>query len=663
MTLLAPWTLALAGALTLPVLVVFYLLKLRRRPLRVTSTMFWEQATGDLQVNVPFRWIRPEWLFLLHILILAMLLIAIGRPAIEAGGTDAGRVFVVIDRSASMNAVDTPTGVRRLDEARRLAKEEIATLSRRGEPPEFVVIAAGAGASVMGPPTRDPRRVAALVDGITPSDQPGRLGEALALVRTLTMGEVEEDERSTPPLVVIATDGAGLDERTLGAGVRTRTLFVEGISPTPPNSGIVALAVERDPERPETVSVFVRLLNAGPRELAAPLSARLDDRPVARRAVTIPGAGKEPGETIVSFRFDSEGGGVLTVTLEHEDALPADDSASAVLPPHRRPPTLLVVPGGPDADAFSEARSRANPFLLDVLEAIGTAGLRVIDADRYARAGPGAWESFGLIVFDRVRPLEPPPRPTLAFGAGWPGLDPGPGDSPSRRTPVIAWDRAHPVMRDVVLDTVVVGDRVRLPEDDATFDAPSARARRTLARGEDGPLIIEIDDAGTTRIVVGFALEHSNWPVHFSFPIFMLSAFDRLAPGSDRGVWFDTASEAFVRLERPAREARLDGPAGARTITLPGESGSAVLPLGVPERAGVYTISTGAGETRRVAVNLLDPGESALRWGREDGASDGASGVPGRDAGGLVEIWWVFVLGAGGLLVIEWMVYAARARL
>jgi hypothetical protein len=662
-TLLAPGTMALAGALTVPVLVLFYLLKLRRRPLRVTSTMFWEQATGDLQVNVPFRWIRPEWLFLLHILILAMFLIAIGRPAVEARGTDAGRVFVVIDRSASMNAVDTPTGARRLDEARRLAGEEIATLSRRGEPPEFVVIAAGAGASVLGPPTRDPRRAAALVDRVTPSDQSGRMDEALALVRALTMGEGDEDEQATPPLVVIATDGADLDERSLGAGVRTRVLIVEGVSPTPPNAGIVALAVERDPERPETVGVFVRLLNTGPREITVPLSARLDDRPVARRAVTIPGAGREPGETIASFRFDSEAGGLLTMALELEDALPADDSASAVLPPHLRPPTLLVVPGSPGGDGIAEARTRADPFLLDVLEAIGTAGLRVIDADRYARAGSGVWEGFGLIVFDRVRPGEPPPRPTLSFGGGWPGLVAVPGEGSSGRTAVIAWDRAHPVMRDVVLDTVIVGERVRLPEDDAKLDESFARARRTLARGEDGPLIIEIDDAGTPRIVVGFALEQSNWAVHFSFPIFMLSAFDRLAPGSDRGTWFDTASEAFVRFERPAREARIVGPAGERTITLPGASGSAVVPLGVPERAGVSTITTGTGETRRFAVNLLDPGESALLWGRAEGAPDGAAGVVGRDAGGLVEIWWAFVLGAAGLLVIEWVLYAARARL
>ncbi|MBZ0172981.1 MAG: BatA domain-containing protein, partial [Phycisphaerales bacterium] len=74
MTLLSPGTMLLAASLTVPPLVVFYLLKLRRRPLRVTSTMLWEQAAHDMQVNVPLRWIRPNWLLLLHALILALLL-------------------------------------------------------------------------------------------------------------------------------------------------------------------------------------------------------------------------------------------------------------------------------------------------------------------------------------------------------------------------------------------------------------------------------------------------------------------------------------------------------------------------------------------------------------------------------------------------------------
>jgi len=242
-------------------------------------------------------------------------------------------------------------------------------------------------------------------------------------------------------------------------------------------------------------------------------------------------------------------------------------------------------------------------------------------------------------------------------------------------------------MHDVVLDTIVVADRLALPEDDADFasgsgsrtdavpDAESGgetragrtarRTRRTLARGEGGPLIIEIDDAGTPRVVVGFALEQSNWPVHFSFPIFMLAAFDHLSPGATSGVWFDSGSGVTARLDRPARTIALVGPGeggASRRIETPGNTPVTVVPLGLLDRAGVYSLVGSGGETlRTVAVNLASPVESALRPGEAVAQETPAAGTAGGGEGQL-EIWRWFVLAAGALLLLEWLVYATRAR-
>ena len=155
MTLLAPGTMLLAALLGVPPLVVFYLLKLRRKPMRVTSTMLWDQAQKDLEVNVPFRWIRPSWLLILHALILLALLIAIGRPAIEDASSGAGRVFLLIDRSASMNAPSGEGPGTRLDAAKALARERIDAMAESAAPPEVTVIAFATEPVVVGPPARD----------------------------------------------------------------------------------------------------------------------------------------------------------------------------------------------------------------------------------------------------------------------------------------------------------------------------------------------------------------------------------------------------------------------------------------------------------------------------------------------------------------------------
>mgnify|MGYP002146759074 FL=1 len=55
MTFLAPTSSLLAAAVVLPLLVAMYLLKLRRRPLRVSSVLLWEKFGSDLQVNVPLN--------------------------------------------------------------------------------------------------------------------------------------------------------------------------------------------------------------------------------------------------------------------------------------------------------------------------------------------------------------------------------------------------------------------------------------------------------------------------------------------------------------------------------------------------------------------------------------------------------------------------------
>lgn len=661
MTLLALGVMALAAALTVPPLLMFYLLKLRRRPLRVTSTMFWEQAAHDLQVNVPFKWLTPNWLLLLHALILALLLIAVGRPAVERGGTSAEQVFVLIDRTASMSAADMPDGSSRLTAAKAEAKATIDKLSRGAQPPEFTLIAWAAEPIVLAPPTRDQRRLGSLIDAIEPTDQPGDLPGALGLVRSLTDGARTDDD-TQPPLTVLVTDGADLRSGRIALGASTRLVLVKPALATPPNAGLVSFAADRDAETPETVRVFVRLLNAGAQEVAAPLVVSLDSEPIVRRAVTIPPASDQPGESVETVEFNRDAGGVLEVSLERPDALDADNAVWAVLPPHRRPPTLLVVPPARTPDAPAAARDRADPFLLDVLDAIGAAALRVIDLDRYRRADADTLAEYGLIVFDRAAPDQPPPQPTLSFGVPWPGLPaPANPDRPGR-TSVMSWDRGHPVMRDVVLDSIIVAQRIALPEDDVGSDATGPRRRRrTLARGEDGPLIVAIDDAGTRRIVVGFALEQSNWPVNFSFPIFMLSAFDYLSPGSASAIWHDTGTPTTVHLDRPARTFALSGPA-PRTITRPDTDTSTTLPLGVLARVGLYTLTpSGGGDAPSVAVNLLDAGESSLAWMTpENGRATGRSGA--GTPGETVEIWWDFVLAAGILLFLEWLVYARRAR-
>lgn len=653
MTLLAPMAALAAGAIGGTLLVAMYMLRLRRRPVRVSSTLFWGDPARDLEANVPLRMVRPAWTLALQALALALLALALGRPAIDAEGSASGRVYIVIDRSASMNARDGSGGVSRLEAARAEALEIVRTIGGIGGSRAMVVVFS-ARAEIASAMTADRAALEAAIRAIEPTDEAGDVDAALDLVGAMIAGEAAEDSAAPGARVVLLSDGhtSGPVVRPLaGAAVEFRPMA----PPAPPqgrdNLAIATLATQREPDDPARVRTFVRLLSVRAEPTAAMVILTIDGQELARRAVSIPaatwdestsaGSEPEPGEASLSLEFVRAEGGVLRAAIDRADILAADNEAAVVQQPVRRPRLLLVCQDQPDY------------FLLEVLEELRPAWLRVFSASAMATpAWADAEAQADLIIFDRATPPSTPARPTLSFGAGLPA--PGPSATPHeepRPTGAVRWDRAHPALADVTLDALVVSRPLRLPEGGVV-------QARTLASGRDGPLIVETRDGPARRIVVGFALSDSNWPMTVGFPIFLSNAVDHLAYGGEpgRGRWFP-AGEPIMLDDVPS-----PGPGTMlraiddRGGTVASGVGSVVIP-----RAGVYRIAGAPGADRHVAVNLGDEFESRIGASAEFRiAGETVAGVAGVRR--PRELWFWFVLLAGVVLAVEWAVYVAGAR-
>ncbi|MGZ6340004.1 MAG: BatA domain-containing protein, partial [Candidatus Limnocylindrales bacterium] len=78
MPFLAP--LALAGLAFLPLVVAFYLLKLRRDERVVPSTLLWQRLVTDVEANAPWQRLRRSLLLLLQLLLVAILVVLAARP-------------------------------------------------------------------------------------------------------------------------------------------------------------------------------------------------------------------------------------------------------------------------------------------------------------------------------------------------------------------------------------------------------------------------------------------------------------------------------------------------------------------------------------------------------------------------------------------------------
>src|SRR2546426_1455125 len=88
------WALPMAG-----LIVLMYILKLRRRDVLVSSTFLWQQVIRDVQANAPFQKLRKNLLLFLQLLAILLLVLVISRPFWRSKGVGGRSVVIVVDNS------------------------------------------------------------------------------------------------------------------------------------------------------------------------------------------------------------------------------------------------------------------------------------------------------------------------------------------------------------------------------------------------------------------------------------------------------------------------------------------------------------------------------------------------------------------------------------
>ncbi|MFN7021161.1 MAG: vWA domain-containing protein, partial [Phycisphaerales bacterium] len=561
MTLIDPTSGLIAAAIAGPIFFTLYLLRLRRRPLRVTSTLLWEQAVKDLQVNVPFRWLRPSLIMFLQLAALTAFILALARPALPGDGPIADRIIIVIDHTASMSALDAEPAssgpdqapVTRLDQAKDAAARLVRSLGRSsgrtGTGPEVQVVSAAAQARIRCAFTTDLREVEDQIRAIEPTDQPGadELGGVGAAIDLLQALAAAEGESRAPPEVVVYSDaplppGApSLRARLILPRLRTTA---QGTG----NVGIVTLNARRDSADPDTIRLFARVQNADTSPRSVSLRLLINGRLAQVHRLELPAA---PGDASLSLSANSAEACTLVLTIDQIDPLASDNSAAVHLEAAATPAVLIVAP-------TTDAGPQPDPFLAGAIESVRPRRVRIVaPADfeselRTARdEARRPWRGFDLVVFDRVEPRDVPPQPSLSFGAGLPldGLRLAPAaaapNTPAEpcTTRFNTWRRNDPILRYVALDPILVAPCPPAIRTDSGVQPALRPSAVALAFGRtdsaaDAPIIAALprfaappDTRGHTdlhRVVVSFPLARSNWGPHHSFPVFIANAVDHL---------------------------------------------------------------------------------------------------------------------------------------
>jgi len=591
-----------AALLSIPLIVLFYFLKVRRPEVRVASLMFWRPSIADRQANAPWQRLRWSLLLLLQLAAALALGLSLMRPGL-AGAEGVGKTTVVlINGSASMNATDVaPT---RFGAAQQRARDLAGQL---GPGQDMAVVLLSEHAQLLASPTSDSAVLRAAIDRAHASGGGADLSQGFSLANALLKG------RPGGSIVLI---GDGHAQLTNSPAKLDAPLTYVSIGVTDANAAIEALS--RGPDG----NVFVRAANYGRSGRDLTVEMRADGKLVDVLPMHLDG--NTAGELV--WRGLSAGTQVLEARLNPGDALALDNSAWLVtaIPTHHK--VLMVTP--------------QNGFLERALNLRQGLDLTVIKPADYKPGG-----GYDLYVFDSFVPKGALPTPALVIA---PPQGSGPVAVGELIDPggVLPADPREALLKDVVLKDVHVqaAARVAVPSDWHAVITATA-----------GPLLLIHD--GEPRIAeLTFELHHSDLPLRAAFPILIQNLVSYLLPGGFENQVFAPGAAVTLVPDPGATTLDVQSPDGHVTRLAP--------PLPIPpftqtSQIGVYTVTqvlSDGPHTSRFLVEFQDPAQSQIAPGAAP-LVDQVSASAGRQPRGTLEIWPWVALAALALIVAEWVVF------
>lgn len=672
LTWVTPLAGAILGASVLAPLVALWFLKLRRKRRVVSSTLLWSRSLADLRANTPFQRIRFSWLLVLQILAIILIALALAQPEAEGLGASGGRHVLLIDRSASMNAMEsveddgTPIEppVARLNLAKDAAKSRVRALlgggwfSKRAS--EVMIVAFGSRAEIRAPFTDNISTLETAIDGITPTDEATLLSEALELSRAFTSnlnvadarGQVNELPVGELPTIELYSDGRVADLTTLALREGEGIVY-HRVGSADRNLAVVAVSADRPPEQPDRIQVFAALVNPRPEPALVTVQMAIDGtvRAVTPEKLSIPAAVERdgqwvPGRSQVVFRpVEQPNNASIEVAIVEDDALRDDDAALVVVPPAKKLSVLLVTNG----DGF---------LLRTVLEALPVERFSVMTLGEFESAtADGRPSGYDVVVFDGVAPKSLAPGAYLAVGAVPPVEGLTAFGAHEGVYPRIARDE-HPLFRAASIDELYVSKLVAVQ---------ASKNFEVVAECAEGPMILTLDRSDLHLVYLAFDPLDSNWPFQRSFVNFLANTVEHLGRAGESltGRALVPGEAISMRLPAGSRDGQVETPDGRTFACVIDPDGQ--LTWGPVQLAGLHRIrftpaASEVQDLRLVAVNIANADEARIAPRSE--LALGTQTVQGISVGDNRRgALWPWVLAFGLLIVLlEWWSYQRQVR-
>ncbi len=623
-------TLLQIGAAAGAIVVVFYILKLRRRPIPVPFSKIWERILRDKEATSLFSQLKRLLSLLLQLLLLALMIAALGDPRTAVNLVESRNIVVLIDASASMRTTDVAPN--RLAAAKERVKLMVRGLSGSDR---MLIAQMDAAITPLSTMTSEVSDLEAAVAAVQPTDAAADFPRALRFATDTLRG-------LTRPEVILVSDGALGEAADAAGAVHTGdvTMSYVPIGTGGANAAITNFAVRRYPLDKSRYEVMLEITNTTDQPIEVELSLLGDGTLIDLTKVRL----KEK-ERLPRFYPNLSGASrtleaKLSLPDGAKDALPADDHAFALLPERRRARVQVVTTG----NMFLEAA-----LLLD----------EYLDVTTVAPTGYPAKGNFEVTIFDNVAP------PVAQGSGGLLYLNPTSGSLPfTVEKEVLDKDMANRLGFDEVDAKSPLVRYLSLGEINVSRAHPLKGEKEDKVIGRSlrhGPLLLQGRRPGNKFVALGFDIRESDLPLRIGWPVLLLNIINDfveedtsyLSSFKTGGVWYVPAPSA-------ADTGTLELPDGSKRV-VPIKDGRAVF-LG--QLAGFYKLTTGvtgAEETTMFAANLQDPAESNVTAKPEITIDGRPAGAVGEFKIGVRREMWVYLLLAVLIVTaIEWATYHRR---
>jgi Ca-activated chloride channel homolog len=645
----------------IPILLLLYMLRLRRKIQVVSSNLLWEQDIEDVKANTLFQRLRKNLLLPLQILILALIILAIARPFVTGAVSTDKDIILIIDTSASMKATDIKEN--RFESAKSSAIKIVDGLGRGAR---MTVIRAGFSPTIISGTTSDKSILKETLNKTNPSDTSTNLTDAIQMASSLA-----KDMRQSE--IIILSDGSGdLPKNSIKVDKPIR--FVKFGRDEDNNIGIINFEVSNELSRQQ---VFLSLRNFSIKKQSFAVELYHDkDLIDVRKLNLLP---QERSSIIFNdIRYNE---GVLTALIDAKDDLLTDNKAYYVL--HKLNEPKILIAG--ESNIFLEKAIETTFGKTSLFREKSYSGSKDYDVIVFSKFVPDVIPESNIMFVnpdtdlqftessDNVKFLNPS---NPLFQRGNDSISPfgkgGKGDlrhtqgsflsltlknqfaellSRKNKPNIIGWDRSNQLMRFVDLSEL----RFSFVND---YNMPTWM--KSLVESDMATTIWYGENNGRRNIVIPFEIRPatSNFPLIPAFPIFISNAINWLS-GRDSYNTNKKTGEPIQLL--------VSGTIGNQIVTIKKPDGSEIktrldkgrLIFNETNEAGIYQI-IGKGISNEFAVNLLDESESnvkpsdIIKVSEQEIHSSGLSLISNR------ELWTFLIFIALMLIALEWWVYHRR---